>query len=211
MIAMNTDPYPWPWDEATRPLTGDSLAVVVCGWQPHWVPMLDWPSDPSTEIHRIARLVDTLRSLGATVLWLRHGAPTATNGRPSALPAVESNGWGLLPGPLDHDVVIDVPGFDAFLVEWTDLELRGRGLTRLVMCGLGTESTVSSTTRSANDRGHECLTATDATVHHAAVTGAAQLSSITMSGGIFGAIGTAAELIAILQSAPTTATRKEQP
>ena len=69
------------------------------------------------------------------------------------------------------------------------------------MCGLGTEGPVSSTNRSANDRGYECLTATDTVVHHDGVTGAAMLSSICMSGGIFGAIGTAADLIGRLSDA----------
>jgi nicotinamidase-related amidase len=60
--------------------------------------------------------------------------------------------------------------------------------------------------RSANDRGYECLTLTDATAPLDAGTGARELRSITMSGGIFGAIGTATSLLDALGAAPTVTT-----
>ena len=108
---------------------------------------------------------------------------------------VATESWQLLTGHQPADSIVDTPGLDAFRSGWISLELIRGGWDRLVMCGLGTEGPVSSTNRSANDRGYECLTATDAVVHHDGATGAAMLSSICMSGGIFGAIGTAADLI----------------
>lgn len=196
---MNSEPYPWPFDLSSAPLTARRVGVVVSGWQRHWESILDWQADRHAEQARIVGLIEALRKRGATILWVRHGAVA---GSPRAarriLPVTGSPGWALLPGSVDGDVVVDTPGFDAFLVAWTDLELRTRGLDRLVMCGLGTETAVSGSTRSANDRGYECLTATDAVVHHDPVTGSAQLASNCMSGGIFGAIGTIADLIADL-------------
>jgi nicotinamidase-related amidase len=196
---MQTSPYPWPWDlEPGSTVTADRLAVVVCGWQPHWAVTVEAFGGIDSALADIGATIAELRSLGAAVLWVRCGAPTGPSRRPPHLPGVGTDDWELLPGVAPGDIVIDTPGLDAFLVEWTDLELRGRGLDRLVVCGLGTEGPISSTNRSANDRGYECLIPTDAVVHHDPVTGAASLSSVCMSGGIFGAVGTAADLISEL-------------
>ncbi|MFN8053007.1 MAG: isochorismatase family protein [Acidimicrobiales bacterium] len=201
---MHTQPYAWPWDRTgDEPLAADRLAVVVCGGPPPGAARGD-AAGIDDALADIAATVAALRELGATVVWVRCGSPTAPSRRPPGLlPTVGSDDWELLDGPEPGDVVIDTPGLDAFLVEWTDLELRGRGVDRLLLCGLGTEGPVSSTNRSANDRGYECLIALDAVVHHTAVTGAASLSSVCMSGGIFGAVGTAAELLAELSPNPT--------
>lgn len=197
---MHSHPYRWPWDhDHGRPVNDDRLAVMVCGWQPHWLATVAEPG----MVESIGATIAELRSLGATVMWVRTGAATGPSRRPPILPIVGSSEWELLPGVVDGDIVVDTPGLDAFLVEWTDLELRGRGLDRLVMCGLGTEGPVSSTNRSANDRGYECLTATDAIAHHDDATGAASLSSVCMSGGIFGAVGSAADLISDLTRSRT--------
>lgn len=197
---MNTTPYSWPWDHAPGSrLTSDRLAVVVCGWQRHWLDGLA-PSatGDGVSVSDVRAIVDAFRDAGAFVMWVRTGAPIAPSRRPPTLPVVGSAPWELLAGPQPLDVVVDTPGVDAFLVESTDLELRLRGCDRLVMCGIGTEGPVSSTTRSANDRGYECLTATDAVLHHDAVLGAASLSSVCMSGGIFGAVGSAADVLSDL-------------
>jgi nicotinamidase-related amidase len=52
--------------------------------------------------------------------------------------------------------------------------------------------------RSANDRGYECVLVSDACVAGAEQTRAAALSSIEMSGGIFGAIAQSADLVVLL-------------
>lgn len=213
---MQTSPYAWPWDHNTdTPLTAERIAVVVCGWQPYWALRVEAFGGIDAALADLSATIATLRNLGTTLVWVRTGAPTGPSRRPPHLPAVGSDDWELLDGHQPGDLVIDTPGLDAFLVEWTDLELRGRGLDRLVVCGLGTEGPVSSTNRSANDRGYECLIPTDAVVHHDPVTGAASLSSVCMSGGIFGAVGTAADLINELSHAglrpdPTTIDTKER-
>ncbi len=198
---MQTTPYPWPWDHpAGTPLTADRLAVVVCGWQQYWALRVEAFGGIDAALADLSATIAELRDLGATVLWVRTGAPSGPSRRPPHLPEWGTDDWELLSGPLPGDLVVDTPGLDAFLVEWTDLELRSRGCDRLVVCGLGTEGPVSSTNRSANDRGYECLIPTDAVVHHDPTTGAASLSSVCMSGGIFGAVGTAADLISELRT-----------
>ena len=51
------------------------------------------------------------------------------------------------------------------------------------------EAGVHSTLRSANDRGYECLLITDACSLLDPDLGEASAKTVTMSGGIFGAIG----------------------
>ena len=196
----DTTPYPWPYDGATAdgPLEADRLAVVVCGAQQHWLEMVD----PSASLRSVLALVDALRAAGVLVVWVRHGA-TSVGTRPidRTLPVVGTEAWQLVVDPDAADLVIDTPGHNAFAEPSTDAELRARGIDRLVMVGVGTESVVSGTNREANDRGYECLTVVDAVLHHDATTGAASLSSICMSGGIFGAVGSTAPLLAALGAA----------
>jgi nicotinamidase-related amidase len=71
-----------------------------------------------------------------------------------------------------------------------------------VFVGYGAEAAVDSTLRSANDRGYECLTLIDAVAPFDPDTGRHALSSITMSGGIFGAIATTDAFIDALLTVP---------
>jgi nicotinamidase-related amidase len=57
---------------------------------------------------------------------------------------------------------------------------------------------VHSTLRSANDRGYECLTIADACLAADTETQRGAISSIEMSGGIFGAVGSTDAVIAAL-------------
>jgi nicotinamidase-related amidase len=97
--------------------------------------------------------------------------------------------------------VVDAGGVDGFYDGSLDRVLRIRGIDTLVLCGYGAEAAVSSTLRSANDRGYECLTLTDATAPFDAGLGAHDLHSITMSGGIFGAMAGSEALLAVLATA----------
>ena len=72
----------------------------------------------------------------------------------------------------------------------------------LLLVGLGLETTVHSTMRSANDRGYECLLVVDACapLDPDAVPNA--VSMVEMSGGIFGAVGLTDPVLAALDAAP---------
>jgi nicotinamidase-related amidase len=106
---------------------------------------------------------------------------------------------------LAGDLVVDATGIDGFYGSGLDQELRDRRLDTLVLAGYGGEATVSSTLRSANDRGYECLTLVDGVAMFDPVTGVSTLHSITMSGGIFGAIAPSAALLAALVPTPLEA------
>jgi nicotinamidase-related amidase len=99
-----------------------------------------------------------------------------------------------------EDLVVSCAGHDGFFASGLDAQLRARGIRQLVVGGLAAEVTVSSTVRSANDKGYECLTLTDAFGALDPTTASGELKSITMSGGIFGAIGTTAWLVEELKN-----------
>lgn len=193
---MNSQPYPWPYDDPDAAVDPKRTIVVACGMQRHWIRMLPVGTDETAT--QILDMIDEARSFSVSVMWVRHGAVgDAVRSIDRTLPRVGSSDWELIALPYPNDVVVDTPGHDAFISGWTDAELRSRGIDRLLLMGLGTESTVSGTLRSANDRGYECLTLIDAVAHHSPDTGAATLSSITMSGGIFGAVGTFLDLFGV--------------
>ncbi len=190
-----TDPYPWPYDGRLDPRR---TALVVAGAQPAW-------RGRSLHVDAVAAVIDrvaaAVRATGGQIVVVTHLAPTVVldRGPRPALPP--------LPGtpeadPLDiagvADVVVAAVGMDGFFGSTLDHELRRRGLDRLVLVGYGYEATVECTLRGANDRGYECLTLVDAVAPFGDDTAAGALSSITMSGGIFGAIGTSTELLAAL-------------
>jgi nicotinamidase-related amidase len=95
-------------------------------------------------------------------------------------------------------------GIDAFYGSDLDLILRTAGIVRLLLAGCDLETSVHSTMRDANDRGYECLLVVDACAAVDQGLVAAAVSMIEMSGGIFGAVGRAADVIAALDPAPAT-------
>ena len=127
----------------------------------------------------MARTAAAVRQAGGLVLWVH-----PRRGPSTAIPCT--------------DVSVPATGIDGFHGSGLDDALRADGRDLLVLAGFGLETTVHSTLRSANDRGYECLTLTDAVVPVEDALRDAALSSICMSGGIFGAIGTSAALIAAL-------------
>jgi biuret amidohydrolase len=187
-----TQPYPWPWDGAFRP---DRVCLVVTGTQRAH-------ADASIGARPVADVIVTLagavRGAGGVVCHVRHTAAT-TRVRPS-LPRIGDEGWAPVLRAAPEDLMVEAFGHDGFCGSGLDLELRGRGLDLLVAVGMAAEVTVSSTVRSANDRGYECLTLADAAAPLEEFTGERHLHSVTMSGGIFGAIGTSAELLELLRS-----------
>jgi nicotinamidase-related amidase len=98
-------------------------------------------------------------------------------------------------------------GLNGFFGSPLDATLRRLGIDRLVLTGFGAEATLDTTLRGANDRGYECLVLTDAYAPFDHDTAKHALSSVTMSGGIFGAIGTSADLLSALSTEPTPSPR----
>ena len=93
--------------------------------------------------------------------------------------------------PIDDDLVVTAAGHDGFC--GSDLgpgAAAPAAIELLVLVGMAAEVAVSCTVRSANDRGYECLTLVRRRAPLDPDTGRHELHSVTMSGGIFGAVGT---------------------
>jgi len=179
-LVAGTTPYPWPYDGALSP---ERTALIVAGWNDEW-----WARchDPAAVVDRIRRLAESVD----TVITIDHAGPSRS--RRSFDPAA-----GSVP-TIAGSSVVTAAGIDAFYGSPLDPVLRSRRTDLLLLVGLGLETTVHSTMRSANDRGFECLLVVDACapLDPDAVPNA--VSMVEMSGGIFGAVGLTDPVLAAL-------------
>lgn len=185
MHIAGTEPYPWPFDGR---IAGGHLALVLAGWDESWLARCLHTEAVGS---RCLALADAVRTAGGLVVGIAHqgAVPLPV---PAGGTAVTADGLdGLFGGPLDG-------------------ALRRTGSSHLLVGGFGLEGPVHSTLRSANDRGFECLLLTDASAPLTTTLGEAAAKTVTMSGGIFGAIGSAAGAIDALTST-FSPTLKESP
>lgn len=99
--------------------------------------------------------------------------------------------------PMPGELVIDKPGKGAFYGTGFGTALERAGLRSLIVAGVTTEVCVQTTMREANDRGYDCLLATDATESYFPHFKAATIEMIIAQGGI---VGWAATTDAILEA-----------
>ncbi|MET0578883.1 MAG: isochorismatase family cysteine hydrolase [Ilumatobacteraceae bacterium] len=188
----NTEPYAWPYD---GDLDARRFALVVCGAQRRFAAT----SPRSTVVERtLAEVAGTIRAQGGRVVWVRHGRPATSAGPSQFLPTRDDPDWALLAPPAADDLVVDAAGWDGCYSSDLDHVLRSAGVRHVVLGGLASELTVDSTVRTLNDRGHECLVLTDGCAPLDEALGARAHCSVTMSGGIFGALGSADDLVTAL-------------
>lgn len=97
--------------------------------------------------------------------------------------------------PIKGEYIIDKPGKGAFFK--TDLNeiLHSMGINHLVFAGVTTEVCVQTSMREANDRGYDCLLATDATESYFPEFKSATIDMITAQGGIVGWATPTAEIV----------------
>ena len=176
----DTKPYPWPWDGQLSP---SRMALVIVGGQRFFV------AEPARHVLQcIDDCMTAVRAVGAPVVVLRHLRP-GTAARPVLPTAGCADSDVLFP---EADAVVDCYGLDGFTSSALDAVLTAQGTAQLLLVGLGLESAVHSTMRSANDRGYECLLVEDACASVLSTPPSVRsgaVSSICMSGGIFGAVG----------------------
>jgi len=192
LVVEGTAPYSWPWDGR---LDASRLALVAVGCQRWWA---ERTSGVERALAALGRAASAVRHAGGLVVAVRHGRPTGGTRRRSPLPRCGEVGWEFAASGVRGDVVVEAMGVDAFFGGSLDVHLRSLGRDTLVLGGLGLETAVYSTMTGANDRGYECLALIDACAPHDPAVAERALSSITMSGGIFGAVGTSAALCAAL-------------
>ncbi len=176
-----------------------------------------------TAIPGVARLLGAARAAGLLIVHTREAnAPDLTDVPPEFLAATQRSGapvgsagpLGRLlirgePGagivgelaPLTGEIVIDKPGFSAFEGTALGSMLIARGIRTLVICGITTEVCVSSTLRTAIDRGYRCLTVSDACASAYPDLHDAAMRMIGVEGGVFGLVVTTDEMTAVLNAA----------
>ena len=146
-------------------------AVVVIDLQRGITGLPVSPLPVETVIANSVRLLATARQTGAQPVLVHVGGssdgadrlhpPTDQPPRITSLPP----GWSDLIPELDRqpgDLVIMKRQWGAFYGTDFDLQLRRRGLTSIVLCGIATEAGVESTARDAYERGYEIVFAADA-------------------------------------------------
>lgn len=171
----------------------------------------------------VARLLAAARATGLTIIHTREAnAPDLSDVPPAFLAATTRAGARVgSPGPLGRllirgeagsaivdelaplasEVAIDKPGFSAFEGTALGAMLAARGIRTLILCGITTEVCVSSTLRTAIDRGFNCITVSDACASAFPELHAAALQMIEVEGGVFGEVATVDQICVRLGSA----------
>ena len=173
---LDTTPYAWPFDGN---LAGPATAVLVVYPRGPVGPAVGADSNA-------AEVVTAIRAAGGAVVHVSTAPPRSEHATCDAPPVPVTTA----------DAAIAATGIDGFYGSGLDAHLRVLGATRLILVGRGTETCLHSTMRSANDRGYECLLVADACTPYDPTLTAAAVSMIEMSGGIFGAVGTARAVVA---------------
>ena len=189
-----TTPYAWPWDGDLDPRR---LALVVAGADAAWVGR---SIDAGAVAARIAEVASAVRRVGGLVVHVAHDA--VTPGHPLPAPATgeaaEADGprsrTKLPPVEPEVDLTVVAGGIDGFFASPLDQVLRREHRDHLLLAGFGLEGPVHSTLRRANDIGYECLLLGDLCAGLDPGCRDAAISTVTMSGGIFGAVGTSPSL-----------------
>ena len=163
-------PYVWPYDGAIDPA---HTALLLFTGDSDAAP----PAEP---LRRLQRLAAALNASGVKLI---------------ALPRAGSS--GMTPGYL-AEYVVERPALGAFWGSDVDLVLRNAGLTHLLIAGFPFELGADCTMREANDLGYECLLIEDCCSGLADDTFKGAVSSVMMSGGIFGAVASSEDVLAAL-------------
>jgi len=211
MHVAGSIPYAWPYDGR---LDAARLVLLICGAQRAVVAA---SVDHEGVADRLGALAEAVRSIGGTVVWVRHGGRGAPARPTASLPARTTPAWELVADPPGSDEIVDASGWDGCFGSDLDHRLRvlaGGGWCTVLIGGYASEITVDSTVRTLNDRGHECLVLVDGCAPLDVELGARAHASVTMSGGIFGALGSCAstaQLVATLRPALQTSTTTPAP
>jgi nicotinamidase-related amidase len=182
-------------------------AVVVIDLQKG---IMGFPGSPHSAASVVAKSVELLavaRSVGAQPILVHvERSPDGGDGlqvtsdQPMRATGAMPPDWSELIHELDTrptDVVIVKRQWGAFYGTDLDLQLRRRGITTIILCGIATEFGVESTARDAYERGYEQIFAEDAMT---ARTSESHANSVTNIFSRMGHVRSTAEIIAALRA-----------
>jgi nicotinamidase-related amidase len=205
-----------------EPLDPNTTALLIIDMQRDFCDPGGYAAQAGLDVTRLSSVIDNIRMLldaarqaGLIVIHTREGhLPDLSDCPPLKL--LRSRHAGALIGgkgpmgrllirgeyghdiidalkPLEHETVIDKPGYGAF--HKTGLEaLLAQRMNTLILCGVTTEVCVHSTLREAVDRGFRCITVGDACAASNPALQQPALDMIAVEGGIFGSVGIAADI-----------------
>jgi nicotinamidase-related amidase len=160
-------------DEKSLSLDSATTALVVIDLQKGIVARSTEPHASAVVVANAARIADAQRAWGGFVVLVR--VSYSPDFRDALRPVSDDPGWArsgappadfadLVPemGPRAGDHVVTKRQWGAFYGTDLDLQLRRRGVTTIVLCGISTCFGVESTARGAFERGYQQVFVEDA-------------------------------------------------
>jgi nicotinamidase-related amidase len=151
-------------------LAAAKTALVVIDLQAGILSRPVAPHASADVLERSAKMCERFRELGAQVVLVRvsfaaDGSDALSQPCDEPMARARPEGWDVLSPALGsgpRDIHITKRQWGAFYGTELDLQLRRRGVTTLVMCGISTNIGVESTARDAWERGYAIVFAEDA-------------------------------------------------
>jgi nicotinamidase-related amidase len=221
MREISADPFAFPFNQ-------DSLGLIIIDMQRDFVEPGGFGASLGNDVSRLGAIVPTVAQLlagfrraGLPVIHTREchrpdlsdlpdakrdrGTPNLRIGEPGPmgrLLVAGEAGAEIIPelAPMPGETVLDKPGKGAFCRTNFEALLQERGLRHLIFAGVTTEVCVQTTMREANDRGYDCLLATDATESYFPSFKAATIEMITAQGGIVGWAASTDKILEVLSA-----------
>jgi nicotinamidase-related amidase len=221
MREISADPFAFPFNR-------DSLGLIIIDMQRDFVEPGGFGASLGNDVSRlgaivptVARLLAGFRRAGLPVIHTREchrpdlsdlpdakrdrGTPNLRIGElgpMGRLLVAGEAGAEIIPelAPMPGETVLDKPGKGAFCRTNFEALLQERGLRHLIFAGVTTEVCVQTTMREANDRGYDCLLATDATESYFPSFKASTIEMITAQGGIVGWAASTDKILEVLSA-----------